>query len=130
VPIEPERGWNTAENHQSQRSWQAVVLTIQMIQHIQSLKGSPVGLALQNDKRIVVRKGIHDDRIGAHITLQIDGDFETYHVYLTPKSINSKEFEWRPALVCTGSEAFNADVRRLPFQTGEWIYKVEHAHYV
>ncbi|HLJ91098.1 MAG TPA: hypothetical protein VKZ53_30120 [Candidatus Angelobacter sp.] len=69
---------------------------------------------------MTVVKGIHNDRVGAHITVQCA--FETYHIYLT-RDYDRDGFVWEPAVVCTGSQALQGDVARTKYSTGGTLYR-------
>jgi len=114
-----QSGWNSGANHQSRRSRGEVQRIVEAILDHRKLQGSDVATSDQ----VTVVKGIHNDRIGAHIT--VTAGMETYHIYLTRDyDTRGSSFVWEPTAVCTGATALQGDITRIAHTRGKTIYRI------
>jgi hypothetical protein len=133
MPVDFILGWNDSNNHKSGRSREAVSWIVEEVANVEQLKESEVGRVLKRNETVWVMKGIHDDQIGAHITVSIPigSIHETYHIYIGLKNMfnNNKDFVWSPIAVAKGALITQDFERYCPHTTNEHISNVKYAHY-
>lgn len=97
MAISFESGWDSEFNHTSGRSEEEVTRIIEEIPNLSlgydHSKGT-VAIAIQLSFAIRVKKGIHDDNHGKHITIEVNKQ-RTWHLYLKKDEYRENTFIWR-----------------------------------
>lgn len=123
--INSESGWNGYGNNIVGFTQSDISDILTRVGEYSDLKGSTVGIALgRADGRIIVKKGIHDDTCGAHISITagygsgLDSVLpEEFHIYLhyRPSKTERKD-KWIPVCVFPGIARGTADLTGATFR--------------